>query len=304
MNTKTLNRTLLFAVLSVATIHATGNSDYDRIKRDINVMAQIFRGAFETDGKSRGIAIDANYLAGQGATFTLNNHNLRSINLLRGDGSGGMAAFPMPPMPVAPKQAAQVAEEIHLALEGLEDFEWNWEGDVGQFQFYDRRMSELEKETREGIRDLAREARDIEREINEQRIELIQEEEQKSRQAIEGAISKLDKHLAEIVAKQSKLEAHLAAERDKANARRAEEREKALQARTAQLAQVERSVMQALCDYGSTLKNLPDKEHVSIIFSQAVSADERQIYVFDKKEVTDCRGGADELLKQATAYTF
>ncbi len=77
-----------------------------------------------------------------------------------------------------------------------------------------------------------------------------------------------------------------------------------LAARQAQLETLETTVMQSLCDYGSTLRNLPDKEHVSVVIEAGSDEAERHIYVFDKGDVTDCRSDAEGLKNKATQYMF
>jgi len=149
---------------------------------------------------------------------------------------------------------------------------------------------------------VSRELRDIEREISDNRIELIHDED--NRKEVEQEIAKLEKQRVDVEAKRDRLQEKLDAERQKLKEQQEEMREKALQARKEHIANLEQVVMQTLCDYGSTLKNLPDDEHVSVVLESVPTSDIRQVYVLGKKDVTGCNSGGAGLAKSATKYSF
>ncbi len=70
-------------------------------------------------------------------------------------------------------------------------------------------------------------------------------------------------------------------------------------------------VLEALCEYGGTLKSLPRDEYLTLVLADAVR-DEKgrardQIYVFHKTDLLACRDGEltlDQLRNKATSYSF
>ena len=78
------------------------------------------------------------------------------------------------------------------------------------------------------------------------------------------------------------------------------------QARAERVASFEQTFVQTLCDYGSTLKDLPNNEHISVVIVGAGDNGSDKIHVFSKKDVVNCKGdkGASDLFAKATTYSF
>ena len=69
---------LLSAVISSSIIAATAapGPDYSKIRKDLNVMSQVIKGAFNGNNSCKGcnVKVDTNYLAKQGAVFTISTY--------------------------------------------------------------------------------------------------------------------------------------------------------------------------------------------------------------------------------------
>lgn len=299
--------TLGLICLSVSALAA--DIDYSRIKKDVKVMSQILRSAFEQDDHRRpGLDVEGNYLAKQGAVFTVDAPRLMrgfSINIGDRDNDvlvmrGGDRIVSIPEINVALNEAMEELEDE------LDDFEVEWIDEPGRYSYrynIEDRIR-LDREARAAMREVSREVREIERQISEHRLELIHEDDEDQRAELEQEIDELSQELEAAQEKQAKLESRLEEERRKVEQKRAEIREKMQAARDEQIALIEKTVMQSLCDYGSTLKNLPRDEHVSVIMEIDSDDADRRIYVFDKNDVTDCRSGTDDLVSKATRYMF
>jgi len=59
-------------------------------------------------------------------------------------------------------------------------------------------------------------------------------------------------------------------------------------------------VVQALCDYGATLKSLKNDEHITLIFEN-FNNDQDQINVFSYKDVAECTSN-EKLQQSAVSY--
>lgn len=76
-----------------------------------------------------------------------------------------------------------------------------------------------------------------------------------------------------------------------------------------QVAAFEQTMAETLCDYGVTLKSLPNNESVSFVLEGAGNKDaggQDKIYIFNKKLLSSCQGnsGATDLLAKAMTYSF
>ena len=70
---------LLTAIISTASVVAASaatSPDYNKIRKDLNVMSQVIKGAFEDNEDCTGcqVKITTNYLAEQGAVFTIGTY--------------------------------------------------------------------------------------------------------------------------------------------------------------------------------------------------------------------------------------
>lgn len=300
-----MNRIIKLATIAaLATpLAASAAQDFSAVNRDVSVMAQILTGAFKSD-KHAGphASIAGTYLADQGALFTvkaygrLNAYSFRfggddtddNVFYFQGDDDEDSMA-PMPPdAPDAP--GINMGDLGHITTTILA-------GGDGSMH--------IDREVRSAMRDVARQLRDIEQQISDNRIELIHTDKDEGRKKIESKIAELEKQQDVINGKQEQLEKQMADARKKFEEKRKAMSEKVKKAREENLAKTEKVVMESLCAYGSTLKNVPDREHVSVIIEGRAGGATHHVYVMNKKDVSQCKsGGADALAKNATKYSF
>lgn len=298
------------AIIVGASTMALAEADYSRIKKDVMVMSGILGNSFDSEQARGRISVDGNYLARQGAVFTVRAPRSMNFSLAFSSDDDNVFVYDgydiaIPAIPAIPAVPA-VPGISEIAADALADVQREFEAHgiewTGDQDHYAMRM-EIDNETRNAMRELGREMREMEREISEYRISLIHVDDNDEKKEIEQRITEIRNEMSELADKHARLEENLKREREKYEARRAEAKQKAEEARKARIAMVEKHVMQSFCDYGSTLKNLPSDEHVSVIVSRSEDKDDRKIYVFDKNDVVDCRS-ADALAKKATSYMF
>lgn len=302
----------MLGLICVSVSAFAADIDYSRIKKDVNVMSQILRSAFDQDDhRHPGLDVEGNYLAKQGAVFTIDAPRfMRGFSINIGDGDNDVLVMRgsdrIVSIPEIDEALSDAMEDLEDELEDLDNFHFEWIGEPGMYN-YEYNIEDrirLDRETRAAMREISREMRDIERQISENRLELIHEDDEGQRAELEREIDELTRELEATQEKREKLESRLEEERRKVEQKRAEVREKMRAAREEQMALVEKTVMQSLCDYGATLKNLPRDEHVSVIMETHAGDEDRRIYVFDQADVTDCRSGPSELVSKATQYMF
>ena len=145
------------------------------------------------------------------------------------------------------------------------------------------------------------EAQDLEQEIRESQIEMIHMEEDEQKR-LQSDLEELHKEVTILSNKQQQIEGKAHAAREEARLEREQQRQKKLAAQKARQELVQDKVLEAFCDYGSTLRSLPAKEKITLIFEDSSKQD--TIMVFDQKEVTACERGEEGLRDQAISYLF
>jgi hypothetical protein len=281
---------------------SVAEADFDRIHKDVTVMTNIIKGAFEADENCRGCKprIEATYLANQGAVFAIRVNAWRSFSFI--EDSDSEFSFVIP----APEEVREI--EITEVVGDVLDSLGTVVEDVGsriEFRMQDLEHDEsfmrIDSEARRALRELQRERRDLEYERREYEIELIHADES-SRKNIEKQIAKLEKQVSAVEQKRAELNEVYEAERKEREAERQAKREKARQAAEQQLAAIENVVIRSLCDYGGTLKNIPEDEFVSLQFERG-GEQKTKIFVMEMGDVQGCRQ-ADVLRSDALIYKF
>ena len=299
---KNIRPIVLGSILLVSCNSANAEPDFERIHKDITVMSNIIKGAFESDDECRGCKprIEANYLAEQGAVFTVRMNSWRSFKI--SDHSDNNFSFVIP----SPEEVQHV-EITEVVSEVLDDFGaiMEDEGERIEVRLGDFEHSELalrhDSEARRALRDLNRERRELEYQRREHEIEMIHADE-KMRQNIEKRMASIEDKIAEVEVKQTKLSREFEAEREERERKHMVKVKKAkLQAEQQQTA-VENVVLRSLCDYGATLKNIPEKEHVSVLF-EPNDQNKTKIIVMDMKDVQGCTR-IDVLRGDSVSYKF
>jgi len=295
---------LLLPLLLAGSATATANAapDIERIHKDVMVMANTIELAFKQDDSCNHCdpKIETSYLAKQGAVFTVRANSWRSFHI--GQESDGFS-FVIPPIEPTEVRRVEIKKMVGDILDGVGivmdevgsqiEFIADMEGDDS--------LIRMDSETRRGLRELNRERREIEYRRREYEIELIHADE-KERKELETNIQELESEIAALESRQTKLSKTYEAEKKIREAARQVKRQKAKNESDAQLALIEGIVLRSLCDYGAMLKNIPNDEHVSVVFEQKNEAKQR-IVVMEIDDISSCKDAKD-LKSDATSYLF
>lgn len=297
-----LKSVLLGSTLLLSGVAAIAAPDYERIHKDVTVMSNIIKGAFESDANCRGCGarIEANYLANQGAVFTVSASTWRSFNL--SDGHPNSYSFVIPsPDEVEHIEITEVVSEVLDNVGAvMEDVGERIEVRLGDFE-YDEMVMRQDSETRRILRDINRERRELEYRRRENEIELIHADEP-TRKRVEKRIKELEDKIARVEEKQAKVSKTFEKEREERERQRQVKVKKAKLEAEQQQTAIENIVLQSLCDYGATLKNIPDSEHVSVLFEQRKES-KADVMVMDMKDIKGC-SNPDILRGDAISYQF
>lgn len=289
--------------------------NYSKIKRDIQAMTQVIKGAFENAEECSDckIKVESNYLASQGAVFSIapsrgfsfifndRDFNFRipdfsdtpdhsDIEIVTGDfvaGEGELSGM-----------VEGIVEGVELSLSGLSDV-ISGEGFETHAFSYDTDSS-----MRDALRELRRSERALQNEIRENEMQLIHEDNESRIRKIDAEIEQLNIQVAATNAKQALMRKEMEKERHIIIKKREEVRERKQQQEQIKYQQVERIALGAFCDYGSMLKNLPNKEHISLIFvGGKKQGKSNQIYVLKKTDLDNC-SSRKSLVRKAIQYEF
>lgn len=274
---------VFIALAAISIIAFAADGEFPQLRKDVTVMEKILLTEFE---RGEGVRIDGNYLAKQGAVFTITP-------------SRGMPIIDIERIPEAPGAPS-------VWIESGDEFEFAFSGDL------DAIVAEalasvgagpgLDSELRAHVRELTRETRELERELSRLRVQRIHVDEQE-RESIDKELEALSKEREKIESRREDMSREMEVKVRELEEKRKQIREERAQARMQRLADIESKVLRSLCDYGSTLSNLPNGEHVSLILT-GISKDEQKIFVFERNDVTGCKSGSDALTRQALQYMF
>lgn len=293
---------LLLPLLLASATTANAAPDIERIHKDVMVMSNTIELAFKQDESCNHCdpKIEASYLAKQGAVFTIRANSWRSFHI--GQESDDFS-FVIPPIETTEVRRVEIKQMVGDILDGVGIVM----DEVGsQIEFIadmedGDSIIRIDSETRRGLRELNRERREIEYRRREHEIELIHADEDE-RKDLEKRIQVLEEEITALESRQVKLSKTYEAEKKVREAARQAKRQKAKNEADAQLALIEGIVLRSLCDYGATLKNIPDDEHVSVVFEQKNDARQR-IVVMEIDDISSCKDAKD-LKSDATSYLF
>lgn len=296
-------------------------ADRTALKQELEIMSSILNTALkqergERDFFARGAQLSYTYLEGQGVVYRSQGMG-GPLRQLMFHGTGSFAPVPpMPPMPelanLAPEVEVEVreaaAEGMAVAAEIVRDMKIEF-GDDQVWVMRSEEAREQAEQMREKaweVRDLAFEIRDAQRELRDLQYSLRNAPEAEQEE-LRAEISATEQRLAELEtqrkAAQNALEVATAEQKQRVEKARAERQ----QQRQALLANFEQKIGEVFCKYGSTLRALPDNEHISVILEGFGGTDgDDKIYVFSKDDVVDCgeNGNSSELIQQAVTYNF
>ena len=293
---KIISTTLLIAtVVTVTSLAAVAAPDYSRLKKDVSVMTQILKSAFSSDTDCRGcrIRVDGLYLAKQGFLFTVHDVDGRWFHEQHDDESMAFVfrAEELEAMEEIPHMVSQLVSEVTSAIP-------QFEAEIEQM------TSRIDGSTRNTLRDLRRDRRDLQRDLREQEIELIHADDSE-KVDIENEIANLEQQMEALEEKEEVIQNKVMAQRDEMRRQADAKREERNQKRREQQEKIETRVLQAFCDYGSTLQSLPSSENVTVIFdNNQRESDADTIYVFARGDVINCNRDKNKLQLQALKYQF
>ncbi len=318
---KYLNHYFYTPVAAAILLTATGfltnaeaaSQDFSKIKRDINVMTQVIKGAFDNaeDCNDCKIKIESNYLASQGAVFSISPSRGFSFIFNDRDFNFRIPEFPEeaehPDHPDVEfvteseefsEMVEGIVEGVEMSISGLSDAIAGSDIEAHAYSF------RSDGAARDALRELRRSERELRNEIREYEIELIHAEEDDRIKRIDTEIAKLNQKVEANNAKKAQLQEKMEQERHIIIKKREEKRERKQQQEKMRYQQVERIALSAFCDYGSMLKNLPSKEHISIIFEGGKKDGKSdQIYVLEKSDLNNC-SDRQSLVANAIKYEF
>ncbi|MFT7687523.1 MAG: hypothetical protein ACI9FB_002879 [Candidatus Azotimanducaceae bacterium] len=320
---------------SIVAATAAPGPDFSKIRKDLNVMSQVVRGAFNGNDSCKGcsVKVATNYLAKQGAVFTvstfLDQRSHSSSFSYSNDGDNTFIINDSTFDRLAPLAELDALEALE-ALENLEDIiavpditdmvgsilvevgaslgeaganmelfdNEGWEVNGSEHSPHIR----IDRSTRRASRELSREVRDIEYEIRELDIELLHADDSDEQKDIEKRMVELEKKKSKSEVKRDEFHAKQKAKEAELTKKRNIQRLKSKQENDKLLENVQNIVLQSFCDYGGTLKHLPKEEKVSVVFNY-VRTDKDTIFVLEKDDISDCTS-AKELKSTALTYLF
>tara|TARA_R110002072_G_scaffold104540_2_gene228990 strand:+ start:3189 stop:4082 length:894 start_codon:yes stop_codon:yes gene_type:complete len=296
-------KNLLLPLLLASAATAQAAPEIDRIHKDVMVMANTIELAFKQDESCNHCdpKIETSYLANQGVVFTVRANSWRSFHV--GQESDGFS-FVIPPSEPNEVRRVEIKQMVGDILDGvgvvMDEVENQIEFSLADLQD-ENSIIRIDSETRRGLREINRERREIEYRRREYEIELIHADEDE-RKEIEKQVKELEQEIAVLETRQAKLSKTYEEEKRVREAARQAKREKAKMEAEEQLAMIEGIVLRSLCDYGTTLKNIPKDEHVSVVFERK-NEPEQRIVVMNIDDISSCRD-AKSLKNNATSYLF
>ena len=298
---KTLFAVIFTAVVGTSFAAFAADADYSRLKKDVNVMTQILKSAFSSEQGCRRcrIRVDGTYLAEQGFLFTVHEvDGLYAVEM--GDGNSYSYFFSdegMATLEAVPDMVTRIVTNVTAAIPDVEVH------DVADVHHI---IENVDRATRQAVREIRRDRREIQMEMREQEIELIHLDADE-RAEREQELARLEAKLAEVESREAEVQAELAQKREALRQEMEEKRQLREREIAAQREKIEGRVLQAFCDYGSTLRSLPSREKVTVVFENEHrhgEGDEDTVYVFDRDDVVDCDRNKDRLVAEALKYQF
>lgn len=268
-------------VLAAAGIpcHAGEVDHLDALDRELAIAEDVFEAALRNslDSGVRVADVEAHYLAKQGALISFRASRQHS-GRLHDHGDGPFSAF---------------EPRIRQLLDNLQISTASYDPDD---------LAEL-RELREEQRDIRNEQRSLRRRLRSLRAEAARAEDSE-REASAAKIAAHERELEALQTEYAGLDADIDAEYERQRSLR--NRPQAQPSRppeeSFQDADLDRAVVQAVCDYGATLKSLPADEFLTVTVRQRR---ERTFYVFPKRDVVACQResiAVETLRERATVY--
>lgn len=300
-----LIKALLISVISLTGSYSYAAADYNKIRRDISVMSQILRGAFEdeVDCNRCRAKVEGSYLAEQGAVFRITPSKTYFRYIGRNDFDSDSRIYDWDFTSL--DDLAEIPGMVHEILADIDI-------DLGDGRHYGTRSRDnqiLDRETRGRMRELSRKRRHLEEEMRDIEIEMIHAEDDE-RQQQEQRLVEISKQVGSLEEKRKKLDEVIERRKSAYEQRRKEEQEKQNRRLQQRMMEFEDLILSTFCDYGANLKGVPNDQHVTIVLENVAdrrSKTQSTIYVFNKKDLLSCQNSSldsDGLKQRAIVYNF
>lgn len=284
--------TALAAALAILPAQAADISP--ALKKNADILQTILQTAFKEDENSRLTSMQYSYLTGQGLLFQANA--VRSgRHVFHFSGSGVAPVAPIPPVPPLPEGDFEFeidTDEIERLTEAAQDMAEQ----VKQQHRYTYRIAEKQRAIERELRDVERDLRDIE--FNKSMSKLDKEQQQE--------LATLQQKAKVLKEKQAEVEKEAATSRKQLEEQRSKQLAEQQKQTAAMVKTVGEKFSQILCDYGASLRDMPDTEYVSLQVNNRGS-DGRYYWVVRKSDINQCMTGkikAKDLLTKASTYQF
>jgi hypothetical protein len=323
---RTLILTATAAALTLSATSWANAQQREALTKQVDIMASIIETAMShKKGHERKPSwtersqLESSYLAGQGVVYRIH----LGSRLPR-------FGFPVPPLPPIPggahvefievdevefiesdelapriEKVVEIAAGDNRRVEVIVDSNAiHIDGDEIHFDG-DMTMSTELRQAVTAMRDAAKDMRDARRVIRD----LSQVDKDASESAAAQSAQQLAAAQAKLAQAQQKMDtarAELRSSKGQIEQRSSARKQAMQQVRAERIAAFEQTFVQTLCDYGDTLRDLPNNEHISVIMVGGGDNDSDKIHVFRKQDVVRCNGeqGASELLTKAISYSF
>jgi len=275
------------AVLALMPLHAAEVSP--ALKKNADILQTILQTAFKDNENSRLSSLQYSYLSGQGLLFQASSGG-RHIFQFRNMSIPATPVAPVPPLPGGEFEFDSI--DIEKITEAAEEMAEQMQDQHRQTY----RIAEKQRAIERELRDVERDKRDIEFNKN---LTKLDKEQQQELQMLQQKTKLLQEKLAE-VAKEAGIS------RKQLEEQRAKQLAEQQQQTAAMVKTVGEKFSQVLCDYGASLRDMPDNEYVTLQVSNRGS-EGRYYWVVKKADINQCMTGkikAKDLLAKTNSYQF
>jgi hypothetical protein len=283
------------AVIAAASVaaYSLAAPDYDRIRKDINVMVGIVKSSLSDSDDCRDCkaSVSGYYLADQGVVFNVTPTGLNQFKYSYrfGDDADVLADT----LIEIPGMVQEIIEDVRINI-GNDDFD-HWDIHAGEEYRSEQRQA------REALRDAKRELREAARELREVELEAIHAEKEELTKLRERE-AELEKELQLAQDEHNKIQENLNSYAEKRRRDHEKKQEERHEKRQQQLLKLENVVLSTFCDYSNTIRNLPNDEKISIIVKS--EDDLSNIYVFKQSALSNCDSNKTNVREKALSYVF
>jgi hypothetical protein len=261
------------------------------LKKNADILQTILHTAFKDSEQARLSSLQYSYLTGQGLLFQANSRSRHRFQF-RNIAAPAVPAAPLPPLPGSEFEFEFDSGDIEQITEAAQEMAEQMHDQHRQAY----RIAEKQRVIERELRDTEREKRDIE--FNKSLTKLDKEQQQEL-QMLQQKTKLLQEKLAE-VAKEAGLS------RKQLEEQRAKQLAEQQQQAAAMVKTVGEKFSQVLCDYGASLRDMPDNEYVTLQVNNRGS-EGHYYWVVKKADINQCMTGkikAKDLLAKANSYQF